>query len=61
MQNPGQGTFSAGADVRRSARDRSGDADSAKQCGCDIRDALGDKLHVIAVLAGSHSVGHLRR
>ena len=58
---PDIGLLRAGADVGRGARDRSGDADTAKQGGSDIGDALRDQLHVVAVLASGHAVGDLRR
>jgi len=56
---PETGDGCAGSDIGRGARDRSGHADAAEQCGSDIGDALRHDFHIVAVLASRHAVGHL--
>ena len=56
---PETGLQRAGADIGRGARDRAGHADAAEQGRGDVGDALRHHLHIVAVLAPGHAVGHL--
>ena len=58
MPYAGDRAACAGANISRRARDRSGHADPAEYSRSDVRDALRHDLHIVAVLASCHAIGH---